>query len=198
MSGLRFHRSRGLPYITRTNGGTNSQGNEYTAGRYSDGTRSYQYRNRDGGVYDKHPDGSAVYHAPNGAVRYYNPHDFSDEDRSDGEYYSSESPDETDSEYDDYRERGGGLDHGYHVPDDRGVACVPDSESPSEGGGHHSGSETETDEYSDRFVPEDYESGSAHDRDDRDSYGGSYDDWDDYDDDDYGDYDDGDSSDYYY
>lgn len=195
MSSLGYHHSRGSPYIARTNSGTNSQGNEYTAKRYSDGTRSYQYRNRDGGVYDKYPDGSAEYHAPNGAVRHYYPQYYSDEDRSDGGYYSSESPDETDSEYDDYyRERGGGPSHVYHVPDDRGAVRPPDSESPSEDV-PDSESETETDDCSDRYVPESYESGSTCDRDDHDSYGDSYDGWDDYDD---GDYDDGDSSDYYY
>jgi len=198
MSGSRCHYPRGTPYTTRTNSGTNSQGNEYTARRYSDGSRSYQYRNRDGGVYDKYPDGSAEYHAPNGTVRHYNPNYYSDEDRSDGRYYSSESPEETDSEYDGYRERGGGPSRGYRLSDNRGVVCVPDSESPSEGGIPDSDSETKTDDYSDRHGPEDYESGSTHDRDDRDSYGDSYDDWDDYDDEDYGDYDDGDSSDYYY
>lgn len=105
-------------------------------------------------------------------------------------YYSSESPDETDSEYDDYyRERGGGPSHVYHVPGDRGVVPAPDSESLSGGGVPDSESETETDDYSDRYVPEGYESGSTCDRDDHDSYGDSYDGWDDYDDDDYGDYD---------
>lgn len=199
MSGFVYHRSGGSPYTTRTNSGTNSLGNEYTAKRYSDGTRSYRYRNRDGGIYDKYPDGSAEYHAPNGTVRYYHSHSYSDEDRSDGRYYSSESPEETDSEYDDYhRERGGGPNHGYRVPEGRGVAQVPDSESPSEEDTPDSESVTETDDYSDRHIPEDYESGSTYDRDDRDSYGDPYDDWDDYDDDDYGDYDDGDSSDYYY
>lgn len=122
-------------------------------------------------------------------MRHYNPHDYSDDDRSDGIYYSSESPDETDSEYDDYRERGGGANCGYHVSDDRGVVCVPASDSPSEGGIPDSESETETDDYSDRYSPEDYESGSTHDRDDHDSHGDSYDGWDDVDDDEYGDYD---------
>lgn len=122
-------------------------------------------------------------------MRHYNPHYYSDDDRSDGRYYSSESPEETDSEYDDYRERGGGPARGYHVSDDRGVVCVPDSESPSEGDTPDSESETETDDHSDRYVPEDYESGSAHDRDDYHSYGDPYDDWDDYDDEYYGEYD---------
>lgn len=122
-------------------------------------------------------------------MRHYNPPYYSDEDRSDGRYYSSESPEETDSECDDYRERGGGVGRGYHISDDRGVVCIPDSESPSEGGIPDSESETETDDYSDRYVPEDYESGSTRDRDDHDSYGDSYDGWDDYDDGDYGDYD---------
>jgi len=186
MSNPIYHRSRVSPYTTRTNSGINNQGNGYTAHRYSDGTRSYQYRNQDGGVYDKHCDGSAEYHAPSGYVRHYNPPYYSDEDRGDGGYYSSESPDSTDSEYDDRRDRGPGL--GYHVPDNRGVPHVPDSESSSEGDAHDSESETETDDYSGRYVPEEYESGSAYDRDDLDSYGGSYDDWDD-DDDDYGEYD---------
>ncbi|KAF9651492.1 hypothetical protein BDM02DRAFT_3184496 [Thelephora ganbajun] len=151
---------------------------------------------KDGGVYDKYCDGSAEYHAPSGSVRHYNPHRYSDEDRSDGTYSSSESPEETDSEYDDHRDRGPGR--GYYVSDDRGAVHVPDSEFPSEGGAPDSESETETDDYSDRYVPEEYESGSVYDRDDHDSYGGSFDDWDGYGDDDYGDYDDGDSSDYYY
>lgn len=191
-------------YTTRTNSGMNGLGNEYTAATYSDGSRIYQYRNRDGGVYAKYPDGSAAYHAPDGAVRYYNPHYYSDDERSDGRYYSSESPDETDSEYDDYREMGGVPGRRvYHYPDDRGMAHALDSESPSEGGVPDSESETETDDYSDRYIPEEYlpegyESESKYDRDDHDSYGDSYDDWDDYDDDYYGDYDDGDSSDYYY
>ena len=141
---------------------------------------------RDGGVYDKHPDGSAVYHAPNGTVRYYHQHCYSDEDRSDGRYYSSESPEETDSEHDYRREGGGpGPSREYHVSDDRGVVVpppVPDSESPSEEGVPESESETETEDCSDRYVPEEYESGSACDRDDYsyDSYGDSFDD-DDYD-----------------
>lgn len=122
-------------------------------------------------------------------MRHYNPHCYSDDDRSDGRYYSSESPEESDSEYNDYREMVRGPSRGYYAPDDRGPACVPDSESPSEGGIPGSESETETDDYSDRYVPEDYESGSTHDRDERESHGGSYDDWDDYDDDHYGDYD---------
>ena len=123
-------------------------------------------------------------------MRYYNSHSYSDEDRSDGRYYSSESPEETDSELDDYyRERGGGPNRGYRVPEGRGVAQVPDSEPPSEEGIPDSESETETDDYSDRHIPEDCESGSTYDRDDRDSYGDPYDDWDDYDDDDYGGYD---------
>lgn len=122
-------------------------------------------------------------------MRYYNSHSYSDDDRSDGRYYSSESPEETDSEYDDYyRERGGGPNRGYHVPEGRGVVQVPDSEPSSEEDVPDSETETETDDYSDRHIPEGYESGSTHDRDDRDSYGDPYD-WDDYDDDDYGDYD---------
>ena len=135
-------------------------------------------------MYDRHRDGSADYYGPSGSVRRYQPPYYSDEDRSDGRYYSSESPDETDSESEDYRERGPGL--GYY---DRGVPHIPDSESPSEGGVPDSESETETDDYSDRDIPEGYESGSTHDREDYDSYGGSYGDWDDYDDDDYGEYD---------
>lgn len=118
-------------------------------------------------------------------MRHYNPPYYSDEDRSDGGYYSSESPEsETDSER-DYRESGPAR--GYYVSDDRGAAHVPVSDSTSEDV-PDSESETETDEYSDRHVPEEYESGSA-DRDDRDSYGDSYDDWDDDDYDDYGEYD---------
>lgn len=198
MSGLRYHYPGGSPYTTRTNSGMNAHGNEYTANRYSDGTRSYRYRNRDGGVYDKHPDGSAEYHAPDGTVRYYYPRSYSDEERSDGRYHSSESPEETDSEYDDYyREKEVGPSQGYHIPDNRVALQVPDSESE---GVPDSETDTETDDYSDRHIPEDYESGSTHDRDDHDShgYGGFYDDWDDYGDDEYGDYDDGDSSDYYY
>ena len=66
-----------------------------------------------------------------------------------------------------------------------GVIHTPDSESSSEGGPPDSGSETETDDCSDRHIPEGYESGSACDRDDYDSYGDPYGDWDDYDDDDY-------------
>ena len=122
-------------------------------------------------------------------MRHYHPHYYSDEERSDGGYYSSESPEETDSERDDYRDRG--PRHGHYVPDDRGAAHVPDSESTSEGGvpGSESETETETDDYSERHAPEEYESGSGYDRDDRDSYGDFYDDWDDYDDDDYGEYD---------
>lgn len=138
-------------------------------------------------MFDRHRDGSAEYYAPSGSVTRYHPPYYSDEDRSDGRYYSSESPDDTDSESDDYKERGPGP--GYYPPDDRGAPHVPDSESPSEGGVPDSDSETETDDYSDRGVPEGYESGSTYDRDDRDSYGGSYGDWDDYDDDDYGEYD---------
>jgi hypothetical protein len=123
-------------------------------------------------------------------VRYYNPHFHSDDERSDGRYYSSESPEEsTDSEYDDYRESGGGPSHGYHFADGLGAIHDPDSDSSSEGGPPDSGSETETDDYSDRHLPEDYESGSACDRDGYDSYGDPYGDWDDYGDDDYGDYD---------
>lgn len=120
-------------------------------------------------------------------MRHYHPPYYSDEDRSDGSYYSSESPEESDSERDDYRERGPGR--GYYVSDDRGAAHVPDSDSSSESDTHDSESETETDEYSDRYVPEEYGPGSAHDRDDRDSYGESYDDRDDDDYDDYGEYD---------
>ena len=120
-------------------------------------------------------------------MRHYYPHYYSDEERSDGRYYSSESPGETDSEYDDYRERGGDPSRGYHVSDDRGLIQVPDSDSPSERGVPDSESKTETDDCSDRRVPEDYESGSTYERDDHayDSYGDSYEDWDDYDDDDY-------------
>jgi hypothetical protein len=153
--------------------------------------RSLRRGARDGGVYDKYPDGSAEYHAPNGTVRHYIPYEYSDEDRSDGGYYSSESPEETDSEYDHRRERGEGPYYrGYHhMPDDRGAVCVPDSDSPSEGDTPGSESETETDDYSDRHVPEDFESGSTYDREDHHSYGDPYDDWDDYGDDDYGDYD---------
>lgn len=114
-------------------------------------------------------------------MRHYNPPYYSDEDRSDGGYYSSESPEETDSEHDDFRGRGP-VGRGFHVPDNRGVLHVPDSESPSEGDTPDSESETETEDSSDRYVPEEYESGSAYDR---DSYGDSYDD----DDDDYGEYD---------
>ena len=142
---------------------------------------------RDGGVYDKHRDGSAEYYSPSGSVRHYNPRYYSDEDRSDEGDYSSESPSETDSERDGYRDRGPGR--GHYVSDDRGAVHVPDSESSSEEGVPDSESETETDDVSDRYVPEGYESSSAYDRDDRDSYGDSYDDWDDYDDDDYGGYD---------
>jgi len=120
-------------------------------------------------------------------VRHYHPQYYSDEDRSDGGYYSSESPEDTDSERDDYRDRG--HRHGHYIPDDLGAAHVPDSESSSEGGVPGSESETETDEYSDRYAPEEYESESAYDRDDRDSYGDPYGDWDEYDDDDYGEYD---------
>jgi len=138
-------------------------------------------------VYDRHRDGSADYYGPDGSVRRYQPPYYSDEDRSDGRYYSSESPDETESESEDYRERGPGL--GYYATDNRGVPHIPDSESPSEGDVPDSESETETDDYSDRDIPEGYESGSTHDREDYDSYGGSYGDWDDYDDDDYGEYD---------
>jgi hypothetical protein len=123
-------------------------------------------------------------------VRHYNPHYYSDDERSDGRYYSSESPDETDSEYDDYRERGVGPSRGpYHVSDDRAVVYVPDSDSPSEGDTPDSDDETETDDYSDRYVPEDCEAGSTYDRDDHHSYGDSFDSWDDYDDDDLGEYD---------
>ena len=138
-------------------------------------------------MFDRHRDGTAEYHGPSGSVRQYRPPYYSDEDRSDGGYYSSESPEETDSESDDYRDRGPGR--GYYATDNRGAPHLPDSESPSEGGVPCSESETETDDYSDRYAPEGYESGSAYDRDDRDSYGGSYGDWDDYDDDDYGEYD---------
>lgn len=142
---------------------------------------------RDGGVYDKHRDGSAEYYAPSGSVTHYHPPYYSDEDRSDGGYYSSESPEETDSEHDDYR----GPSRGYYISDNQGAVRIPipDPESPSEGGVPDSESETETDDYSDRYLPEGYESGSTYDRDDCDSYGGSYDDWDDYDGDDYGEYD---------
>ena len=122
-------------------------------------------------------------------MRHYNPYEYSDEERSDGEYYSSESPEETDSEYEDYREMGGGPGRGYHVLDEQGAVYVLDSESPSEGDTHESESETETDDYSDRYVPEGYESGSTHDRDSHHTYGDPYDGWDDYDDDDFGDYD---------
>lgn len=151
--------------------------------------RSLKCGTRDGGVYDKHRDGSAEYYAPSGSVKHYSPPYYSDEDRSDDGYYSSESPEETDSEPDDYKERGPGR--GYYVPDNRVAALAQDSESPSEGDVPDSESETETDDYSDRYAPEGYESGSAYDRDDYDSYsyGGSYDDWDDYDDDGYGEYD---------
>lgn len=138
-------------------------------------------------MYDKHRDGSAEYYAPSGSVKHYNPPYYSDDDRSDGGYYSSESPEETDSEDDDYKDRGPGR--GYYMSDNRGPPHIPDSESPSEGGVPDSESETETDDYSDRYAPEGYESGSAYDRDDYDSYGGSYDDWGDYDDDGYGEYD---------
>ena len=124
-------------------------------------------------------------------MRHYIPYEYSDDDRSEGRYYSSESPDETDSEYDDYGERGPGPSHGYHVPDDLGAIYVPGSESPSEGGSPDSESETETEDYSDPPVPEDYESGSTYDREDHHSYEGSFDDWDDYEDDEYGDYYDG-------
>jgi hypothetical protein len=147
---------------------------------------SLKWSTRDGGVYDRHRDGSAEYYAPDGTVRHYTPLYYSDEDRSDGDY-SSESPEETDSETGAYRRMGPGR--GLRPLDNRGAAHIPDSESPSEGGVPGSESETETDDYSDRYVPEDYESGSGYDRDDRDSYGDSYDGWDDYDDDDYGDYD---------
>ena len=138
-------------------------------------------------MYDRHRDGSADYYGPSGSVRRYQPPYYSDEDRSDGRYYSSESPDETDSESEDYRERGPAL--GYYATDNRVAPHIPDSESLSEGGVPDSESETETEDYSDRDVPEGYESGSTHDRDDYDSYGGSYGDWDDHDDDDYGEYD---------
>ena len=138
-------------------------------------------------MYDKHRDGSAEYYAPSGSVRHYKPPYYSDEDRSDGGYYSSESPEETDSESDDHRDRDPGR--GYYISNNRGPAHIPDSESPSEGDVPESESETETDDYSDRYATEGYESGSAYDRDDYDSYGGSYDDWDDYDDDGYGEYD---------
>lgn len=118
-------------------------------------------------------------------MRHYNPPYYNDEDRSDGGYYSSESPEETDSEHDDHRERG--LGRGYYVSDDRRVAAqLPVSESSSEeDDGPDSESETETEDSSDRYVPDEYESSSAYDRDDRDSYGDSYDD----DDDDRGEYD---------
>lgn len=119
-------------------------------------------------------------------MRHYNPPYYSDEDRSDGRYYSSESPDETDSEYDGYRERGPGR--GYYVSNDRGVLHAPDSESSSEDV-PDSESETETEECSDRHDPEECESGSVYDRDDHDSYGDPYNDWDDDDYDDYGEYD---------
>jgi hypothetical protein len=143
---------------------------------------SLKWGARDGGVYDKHRDGSAVYHAPSGYVRHYNPPYYSDEDRSD---CSSESPDETDSERDDYREvRGPGR--GHYVLDDRRVVRPPDSDSSSSEDVPDSESETETEDCSGRYVPEEYESGSGYDRDDRDSYGDSYDD-DDYDG--YGEYD---------
>jgi len=198
MSNLVYHSPRGSPYIIHTNSGTNNRGNNYTANRYSDGARSYQYRNQDGGVYDKYRDGSAEYHAPSGYVRRYRPSDYSDEDRSDGRYYSSESPEETDSEHGDYRDRG--RARGYYAPNDRGAPHIPDSESTSEDV-PDSESETETDDYSDRNAPEEYESGSTCDRDDDDSHGDPCGDWDDYDYDDdyydYGGYDDEDS-DYYY
>ena len=142
---------------------------------------------RDGGVYDKHRDGSAEYYAPSGHVRHYNPRSYSDEDRSEGRGYSSEDPDQTDSEHDDYRERGPGR--GHYVPNDLERALPPESESSSEEYAHDSESESETDDYSDRYIPDEYESGSTHDRDDRDSYGDSYDDWDDDDYDGYGEYD---------
>lgn len=122
-------------------------------------------------------------------MRHYNPPHYSDEDRSDGRYYSSESPEETDSEYDDYRERGPGR--GYYVSDDRAALHPPDSESSSEGV-PDSESETETDECSDRYVPEEYEPGPVYyDRDDHDidSYGDPYEDWDGDDYDEYGEYD---------
>jgi len=193
---LRYYQSRGSPYTTRINSGTNSQGNEYTAKAYSDETRSYQYRNRDGGVYDKYRDGSAEYHGPSGSVRHYNPPYYSDEDRSDGRYYSSESPEETDSEYDDYRERGPGR--GYYVSNDRtGALHAPDSESSSEDV-PGSESETETEECSDRHAPEECESGSVYDRDEHYSYGDPYNDWDDDDYEEYGGYEDDSDSDYYY
>jgi len=145
---------------------------------------------RDGGVFDRHRDGSAEYYAPSGHVRHYNPPYYNDEDRSDGGCSSSESPDETDSERDDYRERG--LGRGYYVLGDRlEAARLPgDSESSfSSEDVPDSGSETETDDDSDRCIPDEYESGSGYDRDDRDSYGDSYDHWDDDDYDDYGEYD---------
>lgn len=141
--------------------------------------RSLKWGARDGGVYDKHRDGSAEYHAPSGYVRHYNPPYYSDEDRSDGSYSSSESPEETDSERDDHRGRG--PRRGYYVSDDRGAARLPDSESSSSEDAPDSESETETDDYSDRYVPDEYDS--------RDSYGDSYGDWDDDDYDDYGEYD---------
>lgn len=120
-------------------------------------------------------------------MRHYNPHEYSDDDRSEGRYYSSESPDETDSEYDDYRERGWGPSHAiYHAPVDRGAVYAPDSESYSEGGTPDSTSETETDDYSDRPVLEGYESGSTYDREDHHSYGDPLDDWEDYEGDEYG------------
>lgn len=148
--------------------------------------RSLKWGARDGGVYDKHRDGTAEYRAPSGYVRHYNPPYYSDEDRSDGSYSSSESPEETDSERDDYRGRGPGR--GYYVSDDRVVVRPPDSESSSSEDVPDSGSETETEDYSDRHVPDEYESRS-YDRDDRDSYGDPYDDWEDDDYDDYGEYD---------
>jgi len=125
-------------------------------------------------------------------VRHYNPPYYSDEDRSDGGRYSSESPDETDSERDDYMRERGHPGRGYYVSGDRleAVRLPGDSESSSsEEDVPDSGSETETDDYSDRYVPDEYESASAYDRDDRDSYVDSYGDWDDDDYDDYGEYD---------
>ena len=148
--------------------------------------RSLKWSARDGGVYDKHRDGSAEYYAPSGHVRHYNPPYYNDEDKSDGSCSSSESPEESDSERDDYRGRGYGR--GYYASDDRGVARPLDSESSSSEDVPDSGSETETDDHSGRYVPDEYESGS-HDRDDHDSYGDSYDDWEDDDYDDYGEYD---------
>lgn len=88
------------------------------------------------------------------------------------------------------RERGPGR--GYYVSGNRleAVRLPGDSESSSSSEDvPDSGSETETDDYSDRHLPDEYESGSTYDRDDRDSYVDSYGDWDDDDYDDYGEYD---------